>query len=350
MSTPLHAAILAGGHAQTVELALREGGTSGCCQVDAATGEFPLHAAARLGQSGTARRLMRCGASVDARTTSGMNATALHFAAANGHLDVLELLLAAGACPQARDARGRSAAYLAESAGHDAVAERLHDLRRKAGDYELTDIPHVAVKGLEGAAEGVRSFFTSLNPFADPGAKESQQPNGAGAAASKPQAQAPKLHPPSSQQAPSALSRVSALVDSVAQQARTGHLRDAAAWQDDLTKAACELDGLEVGSDPSARANRRSLISRIDEISNLVDERLATTAQALASSAKTISEVESRVRTPEQQAGRRTLEWRDRLVQVASCLDTIECATDLQRSERKALLARIDAAERELER
>jgi hypothetical protein len=66
-----------------------------------------LLAAAREGDAGLVRSLLRRGTGPDTRDASG--ATALIAAAANGHLEVVQLLLQAGANVKASDSSGRTA-------------------------------------------------------------------------------------------------------------------------------------------------------------------------------------------------------------------------------------------------
>lgn len=349
MSTLLREAILAGGQAQAVELALRECGTSACCQVDVATGQFPLHLAARLGQAGTIKRLLRCGAGVDVRTTDGHNATALHFAAGNGHAEAAETLLAAGANVTSRDAAGHTATYLASCTGNTALADHLRDLQLKAGDFELADLPQVAAKQLGDVTQNVKSWLSSLNPFAAPEEKLADANAGGPAAEAVPTPAPPEpLATPGRQQASAraALEKLAATVDAVGSEVEAGHhLRGYLGWQDILTKAACELDTLDVGGD---RARRKALIARIDEISDALDARLKASDGILASSGTLVAELEGRLRAGPSQS--LDYHYRGKLQQVASSLDSVECATEKQRNERKALLSRIDAVEATLER
>lgn len=63
--------------------------------------------AARLGQDGIVRRLLRCGADKEALTNDRLRATPLHMAAAYGQRSVVELLLQAKADSCAVDSQGR---------------------------------------------------------------------------------------------------------------------------------------------------------------------------------------------------------------------------------------------------
>mmetsp|Transcript_69886 Transcript_69886/g.138316 ORF Transcript_69886/g.138316 Transcript_69886/m.138316 type:complete len:345 (-) Transcript_69886:34-1068(-) len=336
----LHEVILAGGNARDVESVLREYGPPCTCQIDA-NGELPLHSAAKFGQAGTVRRLLRCGADVNARTACGTNMTALHLAAFYGHVDVVEALLSMGALPTIADVHDRTPAHCAEEAGNLDLANLLHTRRREMGAYEIGDIAHMATKGLDVAAEGVQSLWSSFNRFAS-SAEDPQLEPRPKMAVSRPQ---PANQPPACSVDP-----LAARVQSIGQASKSGHLKEALGWQDELTKVALALDNLELGGDTAARAKRREVIARIEEIGNHVDERLKVLAEELVTSARAIAQVEQGISTSELQSSQHSAEWRTKLIKIASSLDALQCATEPQRTERKALLARVDAAEEKLKK
>jgi len=335
--------ILAGGNAQAVELVLREQGPSSTGQINS-LGHFPLHTAAKLGQAGTVRRLVRCGADVNARTACGTNMTAMHLAAFYGHVEVVEALLSSGAMPTIVDVHERTPAHCAEEGGHARLAEMLHSKRREMGAYELGDIAHMATKGLDVATEGVQSLWSSFNRFATGDAPLEPRPKMAVAR--------PGMRPTSAkQQTPTSLiDPLAARVRSIGQAAESGHLKEALGWQDELTKLAVALDNLELDGDTGARAKRKEVIARIEEISNHVDGRLKETREALAANGRALSHIEQGLQTPELHSSQHYAEWRTKLIKIASSLDETQCATEAQRNERKALLARVDGAEEELKR
>jgi len=357
---------LAGGNAQAEELALREGGTAACCFVDPVSGELPLHAAARLGQAGALRRLLRCGALVDARTSNGTNATALHLAALAGHGDAVRLLLEAGASPILTDVNGRTAARYAEHAGHTALQEILDDRRVQAGDFEFNDLGRMASKGwadaseaasrsMANVADGMRDLFTGWSTSGASGEGPATMPEPGPCASG-----AASVHPPQPAQAPAqaganAARTSSKDLDSIAQRvsemehlAAEGHLRGAAGYLDDLTKLACELDARDVTGDAEARTMRRALIARIDRASDFVEQRLAGTKQTLSECASRIDWVEAQVQAEGSGPSRSADECRNRLLQTMADLDAVECANEGQRAARKSQIARIEALEERL--
>eukprot|EP00913_Durusdinium_trenchii_P026761 g25102.t1 len=109
------------------------------CSLVNAFGEQPLHIAARVGQDGIVRRLLRCGAEKHMPTQDQFRATPLHLAAAHGHHKVVEVLLDAKADPTVVDSRGLVPARWAERRGHPQLAELLDDARHQAGDFDLAD-------------------------------------------------------------------------------------------------------------------------------------------------------------------------------------------------------------------
>lgn len=90
-----------------------------------------LHSAVAASDSGVSgpviarivRRLVECGADVNARQQSG--ATPLHAAAMNGNVEVAQLLLAHGADATTAHDDGRTAADFAAERGHDELARLL---------------------------------------------------------------------------------------------------------------------------------------------------------------------------------------------------------------------------------
>ena len=83
----------------------------------------PLHSAAAARQVGTVKALLDAGASIDATQQGGY--TALHAAAQHGDDALAALLVARAADVTLRTDDGSSAADLARTAGHEALASRL---------------------------------------------------------------------------------------------------------------------------------------------------------------------------------------------------------------------------------
>jgi ankyrin repeat protein len=86
----------------------------------------PLHAAAAGRHIEVSRLLVAAGAPVD--TTQHGGYTPLHEAAQHGDVELVELLLSAGADPAATLPDGRTAADVADGAGHQDVARRLREV------------------------------------------------------------------------------------------------------------------------------------------------------------------------------------------------------------------------------
>jgi uncharacterized protein len=90
-----------------------------------------LHSAVAAGDTGAGRaviativrRLIECGADVNARQESG--ATPLHAAAMNGDSELAQLLVDRGADPGAIHDSGKTAADFASEHGHEQLAARL---------------------------------------------------------------------------------------------------------------------------------------------------------------------------------------------------------------------------------
>jgi len=336
----LHEVILAGGNAQAVELVLQRVGPPCTSQIDS-QGELPLHTAAKLGQAGTVRRLVRCGADMNARTACGTNMTAMHMAAFYGHAETVEALLSMGALPTIADVHERTPAHCAEEGGYADLANLLHSKRREMGAYEMGDIAHMATKGLDVAAEGVQQLWSSFNRFA----------SGVGEASLEPRPKMAVSRPQKANQPPRCpVDPLAVRVRTIGQAAESGHLKEAMGWQDELTKVAVALDNLELDGDTAARVKRKEVIAQIEEISNHVDARLAGTKEALAANERAIAQMEQGINTSKLQSSQYYAEWRTKLIKIASSLDTLQCATEAQRTARKALLARADAAEEELKK
>lgn len=101
-----------------------------------ATGERPIHAAARASDKAAVQQLLAADASQrDARTADG--STPLHHAALNADIGPLEALIAAGANVNARDGEGRTPLHMAAFATRTANATRL--LRAGADPLLKTD-------------------------------------------------------------------------------------------------------------------------------------------------------------------------------------------------------------------
>ena len=91
----------------------------------------PLHAAAAGQHVEVCRLLLAAGADVNATQHGGF--TPLHEAAQHGDDEMVELFLSAGADPAIVVEDGRSAADLAEAAGHPDVAARLREVAAQRG-------------------------------------------------------------------------------------------------------------------------------------------------------------------------------------------------------------------------
>ncbi|CAL1132944.1 unnamed protein product [Cladocopium goreaui] len=271
----LHRAV-ATGNSQEVERALRVN-PGACNHIDPASGEAPLHIAARLGQDGIVRRLLRCGASKDMPMHDHLNATPLHLAAAFGCQQVVEVLLEARADPTFVDSQGLVAARYAEARGHTHLAQLLDDARHKAGDFDLSDIGRMTARGISEVADSVRSAFEGIGSWRlgrtevgfDGGSMnvfgESEQPAPAAAPAAAP-FPAPEAAPDPAPVDPATqmLYKIQQQVMELEKQAAHDHLRGARAWDDELTKAAEALDDLSLAPGSEARQARKALIERIE--------------------------------------------------------------------------------------
>lgn len=331
-------------------------GTAGCMEADA-LGELPLHTAAASNQPGTVRRLLRCGAPIDAVTTNGWNTTALHLAASRGFFDVCQELLAQRANPLLLDVEGKTPARVAEHYGHPHLARLLDEQRRAAGNFEMADLGRTVVNGwndvADGASRGVNNLVSSVSGLFGGGASNGRAAAaGAAGPAAQPAAQPPPLlreePPPSVTPLAAAVrDRLAALtlrIDELASAAGVDHIKGARVWQDELTKVSCELDALQVADDPEARCQRRELLKRIDEAYATTDRRLLQMRQALEACSKAVGDIEGQVSS----GGLANADLRSRLNQVAGDLDALECATDAQRQERKRHVERIEALEKQL--
>lgn len=86
----------------------------------------PLHAAAAGRHGEVCRLLLAAGADVNATQHGGY--APLHEVAASGDVELVELFLSAGADPTAVAEDGRTAAEVAEGAGHADLARRLREV------------------------------------------------------------------------------------------------------------------------------------------------------------------------------------------------------------------------------
>eukprot|EP00435_Cladocopium_sp_Y103_P028263 s402_g7.t1 len=343
----LHRAV-ASGNSQEVERALRVN-QGACNHIDPASGEAPLHIAARLGQDGIVRRLLRCGASKDMPMHDHLNATPLHLAAAFGCQRVVEVLLEARADPTFVDSQGLVPARYAEARGHTQLAQLLDDARHKAGDFDLSDIGRMTARGISEVADSVRSAFEGIGSWNVFGDSEHPAPAAAAPAAAAPAAAAPAAAaapfpaaaPAASDPAPpvdpatQTLYKIQQQVMELEKQAAHDHLRGARAWDDELTKAAEALDGLSLAPGSEARQARKALIERIEQAHDCIDRRTKEAMQSLAASRRLVESLEASGEARQ-----------DQLLQKAiDSLDELECANEDQRRERKDLLRRIEVME-----
>lgn len=130
------------------------------------TNRFPLHAAARSGDSARVKQLLAAGVAVDVTSTADDGKTALHEAAFIGHTQVVQQLLAAGAAVNIRDGAGRSALLLAAKAGHAEVIQQL----LKAGSAvdavdssESTALMEAAYYGRTGVVQALLAAGANVN-------------------------------------------------------------------------------------------------------------------------------------------------------------------------------------------
>lgn len=86
-------------------------------------GQTTLHLAAMKNFAPVCQRLIRYGASLEAREETGR--TPLHVAASSGFVEVVTTLIAGGAFVDAEDAMGMTPLCLAVNNGHEAVVEVL---------------------------------------------------------------------------------------------------------------------------------------------------------------------------------------------------------------------------------
>lgn len=91
--------------------------------LDAAKVQHYLFDAARAGETGLVKDLLKAGAPIDAANDAGH--TALILAAYNGRLDTADALLEAGADPNLGDRRGNTALMGAIFKGEEAIVQRL---------------------------------------------------------------------------------------------------------------------------------------------------------------------------------------------------------------------------------
>ena len=123
--TALHLAVFFG-QPETARL-LVEAGANVLARTTNALENHPLHAAVAgsdaASRLASAELLLKAGAAVNERQSGGF--TALMAAAQNGDADLLRVLLAHGADPSIKDDQGRTAADIAQAAGHTEVAAEL---------------------------------------------------------------------------------------------------------------------------------------------------------------------------------------------------------------------------------
>lgn len=355
MAESLYDVISSGGAAQRVELAL-QADPSACSSVDPRTGESPLHLAARLGQVGTVRRLLRCAAPLNAPAYNGSRATPLHLAAAQGHTQVAEVLLQTRANPTAVDSKGMVPARYAEANEHHSLAERLDEERRNAGDFELADLGRLAAKGFNEATDSLASAFAGLGLTNVLGDSQETKPRPAAADPPfpKPHAPAAPAGPapgsPVSLPKPSGQKKLEAIVtrvEAVESVVDAGHLRDARGWQDELTKAACDLDGMDLAPQSHERGVRRELLHRIEVAGTTIDQRMGASEQRLVMATEAVDQAEAAWRLGD--GGPSELKTLDqRLLAATDDLDAVQCATEKQRAQRRNLLKRIEILESEI--
>ena len=122
--TPLHlAAFFASAAGAETATALLDAGADVNARSSNEMGVLPLHSAVSAGNDGVVAVLIEAGADVNA--VQRERYTALHGAAHNGAEATVDRLLAAGADRTATTDDGRTAADMAEAAGHPELAARL---------------------------------------------------------------------------------------------------------------------------------------------------------------------------------------------------------------------------------
>ena len=86
-------------------------------------GETSLHRAARLGETGACRIILRAGGKIDGQNRYG--STPLHLAARFGHVNTVKVLLASGANKELLEEDGQTPLFAAAKNGHTDVVEVL---------------------------------------------------------------------------------------------------------------------------------------------------------------------------------------------------------------------------------
>jgi hypothetical protein len=127
-------------------------------------GETSLHRAARLGQSGACRVILRAGGAVNGANRYG--STPLHLAARFGHTNTVKLLLAAGANKELLEEDGQTALFAAAKNGHaDVVALLAAAGARldKRNGYGQTAIHAAAREGKVAAVKALVALGADKN-------------------------------------------------------------------------------------------------------------------------------------------------------------------------------------------
>jgi uncharacterized protein len=144
-----------------------------CCTAVAmaAGADSPVADAAMARDAGTARRLLRGGADVNAAQGDGM--TALHWAASNDDVELAQMLLYAGANVRATTRLGGyTSLHLASRAGHAPVMKTLVDRGASVNAPTSTGATPLMLAAGSGSVDSVTLL---LDAGADPNARESAQ-------------------------------------------------------------------------------------------------------------------------------------------------------------------------------
>eukprot|EP00931_Biecheleriopsis_adriatica_P080223 TRINITY_DN5357_c0_g1_i1.p1 TRINITY_DN5357_c0_g1~~TRINITY_DN5357_c0_g1_i1.p1 ORF type:complete len:1397 (+),score=386.71 TRINITY_DN5357_c0_g1_i1:437-4192(+) len=102
------------------------------------------------------------------------------------------------------------------------------------------------------------------------------------AAASRPASASPQVLE-QREKPPEVLRDIAQRIQEIEERLPSSPLRDARGYQEDLTKAACALDALDLSGDAGACEEKRSLLARIEQACAVIDGRLTAAEQAALS-------------------------------------------------------------------